>query len=71
MCFSECQYYDIYRCLEEMKSPVMLHPLMSVLFGTSRLAELDPRFSSHLVELSCEVGVHGNVVMLWVTPYCN
>ena len=46
-----------------MKSPVMLHPLISVLFGTSRLAELDPRFSSHLIDLSSEVSVHGNVVV--------
>ena len=43
------------RCLEDMQSSVITHPLVSVLFGATPLAELDPQFSSHLTQLSCVV----------------
>ena len=43
------------RCLEDMQSSVVTHPLVSVLFGTTPLAEVDPQFSSHLTQLSNEV----------------
>ena len=52
------------RCLEEMKSSGTSHHLISVLFGNATPAELDPSFSSHLMELSDKVYTHIHIAYM-------